>query len=516
MGLPIRSAADSVVESSDQIDFTGGLNLNREEFKLAQNETPDCMDVDFGRYGGLRQRKHYEVLPTYSYRPGYRGLPIWHDDTSAKAIACYGSSPSLNMVAVDLDANTHSASLLFSGTIEYQARGDMYDGDLWVTFLDPAGTTGFERKYNGTSLTTLTDAVGSWDPDYNTPSGTKHVAHAVQCIQHDRLWVGYTRESSVDYPSRVRFSFAGDPGSWLEGDSIDIERGKNGDHVTAIRALGDHVLVFKRSSVHMIAGYDESSFQVITLQDGVGAVSQEATVVGLGRCWFFDPDQGLMSITPNGEISNHYNQIVPLLRDGIQDTSITAHVGVVRERVFVNIGEDGVDGHNVNTYVYDPLLDAWTRYSDSFVSFTTINRDGQSETWAYKNTSAGLAGLTELNRNSTQATSAWNCYWLSPWMTAGEPADRKRWRRAKIVAGLNDGSADCDIKIDVYKDYDISTVASTVTRTLTEEVEIIKGPGTARSEAIAYKLTLVPDGSAVYSWSLHSLGARWKRSGSRR
>lgn len=511
MGVPIRPASDSQIERLDQIDFTGGLNLNPEQFKLAENETPDCMDVDFGRYGGMRQRKAIDIFPTYLYRPGYRAMPIWTDGTDVKAICSFGSSPSLNMVAVDLNANTHSASLLFTGTIAYQARGEMYDSKLWVNLIDPAGTTGFVRTYNGSTLTALSDAVGSFDPDYNTPSGTKYIRHAVSCFQHDRMWVGYTNESSTDYENRVRFSFAGDPGSWLEDDFIDIEVGKNGDEIVAIRALGDHVLVFKRSSIHMIAGYDQDSFQVITLTDGIGAVSQEATAVGLGHCWFFDPDQGLMSIDPSGSIQNHYRQLQPLLDDGTLDASTAAHVGIVLDRVFAFV--DGQD----YTYVYDPVIQAWTRYDETLTSFSSVNFDGVSYTYAYRlspdPTLANIAELTRGNDNST--SSATSSYWRSPWMTAGAPADRKRWKRLKLVCGLNAGTS-ADIRIDAYKDYDDSVVASTVDRTITDEIQIIRGPGMSRSEAVSYKISLASAVGDTYSWSLHSLGARWKRSSSSR
>ncbi len=44
------------IRLAELADFDGGLNLDDDAYKLAGNETPDCLNVDFHARGGVEVR----------------------------------------------------------------------------------------------------------------------------------------------------------------------------------------------------------------------------------------------------------------------------------------------------------------------------------------------------------------------------------------------------------------------------------------------------------------------------
>ena len=48
------------VEALNLVNFTGGLNLRADAFELAENESPDMLNVDIDPRGGFFSRKGWE------------------------------------------------------------------------------------------------------------------------------------------------------------------------------------------------------------------------------------------------------------------------------------------------------------------------------------------------------------------------------------------------------------------------------------------------------------------------
>ena len=48
------------LEPLNLMDFTGGLNLRRNQFQLAENESPDLLNVDIDPRGGFYTRKGWQ------------------------------------------------------------------------------------------------------------------------------------------------------------------------------------------------------------------------------------------------------------------------------------------------------------------------------------------------------------------------------------------------------------------------------------------------------------------------
>ncbi len=58
MALPIRQPGKGPTTQVTTLkDFRGGLNLISDNFKLAPNETPNVVNLDFSERGGMSKKK---------------------------------------------------------------------------------------------------------------------------------------------------------------------------------------------------------------------------------------------------------------------------------------------------------------------------------------------------------------------------------------------------------------------------------------------------------------------------
>lgn len=519
--LPIRPGRDVPVEAIDMVDFTGGLNLNTEVFKLSDNETPYCYNVDFDHRGGFRTRKGWawehqtsQALRYDAFVGNGTSQLLWADLTTGNEILSWDGTTQRTV-----------RSLATTGfAISNQFRGVSYGDKFWAVNGSQSPFT-----WDGTATVTLTGAELGFDPDYNTPSGTKGIFGLYPAIQHDRLWVGNTYESATWHPNRVRFSFPGDPGSWLSEDYIDIEDGQDGDVIVGIVDYADHVLVFKRNSIHMIAGYDQSSFQVITLADGIGAVAHDAISVGLGKVWFYDLETGLRSyggtrqIEQDEQFGYHFSQMQELISSGdiYQNLLDLTSVEVINTRVWVAISNNyqflgGV--RPLRNLVYDPFIDAWTNYDYPIRNLRVWPQtDGTNWYMGYINGYAYRLEVVgqEYDDWISSGEQGIDAAWMSPWFEAGTPQDKKRWKRPKILTQHRDSTGgDETLTIAIFKDYDILTSTST-TRTMTAgATEVIRGGSMGRAKAVSVLLEVSPVWPYVDArpWSVQALGLRFKRS----
>jgi len=70
-------------------------------------------------------------------------------------------------------------------------------------------------------------------------------------IYKNRLMIADTTESGSNFPSRVRYSKAGDPTTWGVSDAIDVTT-TSGDKIIRMIPLYDNLIVFKENSVHVV------------------------------------------------------------------------------------------------------------------------------------------------------------------------------------------------------------------------------------------------------------------------
>lgn len=465
MPIDIRKAKGrpKQVQLLNIADFTGGLNLNTDTFKLAPNESPDMLNVDVDQRGGFQLRKGVARINTTAMN--HAPVSAWEYTTASgtRYVMVHTDTGFLNPGDVYYSTGGNFTSLAISNYNIPVRRAAVMDNKVYMTSYAVAGTT--QYKWDGTTLTAMNASAPTWQNDFTAPTGTYLPMAKCIAVHSNYMWVANTRENGTAYPSRVRWSHPGRPEDWRLNDYINIDVGKDTDEITALVPMRDHILVFKRKSVHAIFGYDFNSFQVVTVSEDVGAESQEAVVSTPQGVYFFDRDHGVFVYEGRGAPKWVFEPIFPALRDGtIPKTYINrVHLGWVNKRLWLSVPYGTTATDRTHTFVYDPVVGkrgAWMLYDLPMGPFTTalngrffsgVRPGGANAGWVVELDAATAAAYDNFSGTNVHITSRWR----SPWFDASQPAVKKRWRRMEAVL---QGGVVGDITVQVYTDYDQSAV----------------------------------------------------------
>jgi hypothetical protein len=535
-------------------DFTGGLNLDSNSFRVNPNQTGDLLNVDLNPKGGVSSRWGFTRMHTTAIG-GLTAGNFYPDGLYNWA----GASKRIMLAAnqgVYYSSGGDFTSLSLTTNNEFGASFSNWDREDDSVLYIARGAGYLTSKWDATTTTSLTASGGAagvteWQEDLTSPSGT-HCPKAEHIATHaDRLWVAGTTEGSSDYPNRVRFSHPLFPESWRSSDFIDIVGG--GSKITAIVPFGGHLVVFKKNSMWAIYGYSEDTFQVVELSNRIGAMTPRAVAVGDRNMYFFSNPDGLFAYTGNS-IGDLFENLRPLeIGSEINESAVTAvTVGWCNRRVYLSLpsGNDTVDvstfddsslTYDFTTRKYDgqiratrPTINfvydedvgkgAWTAYksADNFGLLTPIDfADGNGSTkhiaiHPYQPYVLTLDVRDNGNQDNITGTNvAFESYYVTSWQDARNVSAKKFWRRPEFV--LRQETNGTSIDVDVYHDWNQSnvyksfTVSQTGVDVSTETWQSWLDPdwGASHSKSDSLGLSravqLKISGNGTDGWGLYSL-----------
>jgi hypothetical protein len=478
-------------------DFTGGLNYRADAYQLADNESPDLLNVDVDPRGGFSQRTGFSDYNSAAI--GGIGADAF---APSRAFAWDGNARQLLLSANNKVFWTEDGTFTDIGVTVNATHGAQFAP--WhnsnVSYVyGSAGESNAVFKWNGTILNLLTSSgTGRWQA---TNAAGTHAPRCEHITTHaDRVWAGYVHEwdgaAYTSYPDRIRFSQAGLPESWRELDYIDVVGGGRG--ITSIVSFGDQLLVFKPRAVFAVLGYDEDTFQLVQLTNQAGAVSPQAVAATERNVFFFSWPQGLFT-WDGSSFTDLFTPMRPVLDSGdFNDTSLDGvYLSYVGRKVHlslpVGVDPDSVEDYDqsgfsfdddelkydgavradvpTSTFVWDETVGsggAWVRYklADGYgfaggadwVDASGLNIPVflhpvkpwvlRAERDAYQDTIGGVAADME-------------SYYVTKWQDAGTTSLRKFWRRPQFL--VRQLGADTQLTVDVFHDWDRTVTARTFT-----------------------------------------------------
>lgn len=436
-------------------DFTGGLNLTTDAFKLAPNESPDMMNVDVDRRGGFQIRRGVAPFTTSTLSADPTNLWAHISSSASYLFAHDGNAVKYSTGGAWTTLATSGSSTLgsttqpnraatFNGAM-YMVRGDA-DPVKWVT--GTATTMGGTFNSNFLSPTSG-----------NVPRAKLVAAHA------GYLWVANTFESGNAYTCRVRWSHPNNGENWRSEDYIDVDIGKDADEITALMPIGDHLLVCKNDSIYAIYGYDFNSFSVVNVSNTVGCISQETCAITQMGVAVFDRKLGVHMYDGRKGLSWLFEKLYPALRDGqIPEAQVSkVRVGWVKGRLWVGVPWETSGADRSATFVWSPIGSqggSWTRYDlgcGPFVHGQRLSKyccgiTGTSRAMAVEQEEYGddLTG--------TGVLSVINAWYQTKWFDAGQPSMKKRWRRVEAVMQADEVY---ELPVTVNFDFDSDSTSKT-------------------------------------------------------
>jgi hypothetical protein len=541
------------LEPLNLMDFTGGLNLRRNQFQLADNESPDLLNVDIDPRGGFYTRKGWQrwnaddvtdpaVVPwkprnafIHTHANGDQYINVVNDH---KIFWAPSSGVFAQLAGLVADASPHGADFAAWGDVIYIACG-MLQTSVRVSGLGVV---------TAMSPTTWSEVEA---PTFDTMPKAEFIAgHAAY------LFAACTNEADGNHFARVRWSHPNRPDAWRADDFLDIDLG--GGRITGIMSFRDHLLIFKTNSMWALYGYDEDSWQLIKVSISVGCPAITAATRSETSVYFFSASdkggiygyQGQTPVYLSENLRPAFEDIISYENVFVSWAGRRLWVGVPWARevgstasvssVFVldpDIGERGawtmyrsdygavgpvLDGSDVNAKY--PLAAFW---SDRAAIMVTLDRIGDG---AYDLILEGPSieadpqnGYVVTSLDQEIAVTGvqyfgepFDSYYRTRWLHAGWPDRKKSWRRPTFVC--RQVPQTLDLLVETFRDYNETTVHRTRTLRLRAEGESYwTETGFAEADIGGFDWTeggLTDPSGRGADWGLERRGSNLLRSGS--
>jgi len=477
--------------------FTGGLNLRRNQFELAEDESPDLLNVDVDPRGGFFTRKGWQRMNIEDIVPidsvSWKPRNAWSHTRADGTQYTYVVNGTIVYCADD--------SALFTPLVGVVADADVHGADFtaWGDDIYVAGGA-FNKNYRvgpTRAVTVMATATFSEidSPVHNTMPASEYVT-----THGGYVFIAVTSEADGNHFSRVRWSHPGFPDCFRADDFIDVFAG--GGRITGIMAYNDHLLIFKSSTMWALYGYDEASWQLVQVSTKIGCPAVTAMTRSESTTFFYSAaDQGGIYAYQGSTPVYVSEAIRPAFEETFNYTNV--FVSWAARRLWVSvpwIKDIGSTIDPATTFVFDPDIGkgAWTMYRSEVGALGLVvdNSDITSkypiavfwslvtacmlqleyiddaydvilESYVLGTERSGTAnpdapflvtGNDEdiLINNDALVGSPFDSYYRTKWLHAGWPDRKKSWRRPTFVC--RQVPRDTDLIVETYRDYNETTI----------------------------------------------------------
>lgn len=422
--------------------FAGGLNLRADQFDLADNESPDMLNVSVDPRGGIAMRRGVDRRNPTAVSDDVKGIWGFHTDGATNQLMVnYGTavahSASGNFTALTNITARTSGSRVYGATFNNVAYGVSYDQ---VSFR-------WDGSTDADLGTTLDGSAG------NMPKA-QHIA-----VWNNFVWVGNTYESG-DTKFRLRWSNLNDAEKWSASDFVDIDKGEHGDYITGLVPHGDRLVVFKNNSAYAVFGFDSDSFQVVTLSNSVGSVDLSSPVSTPYGVFTWHGHEGVYLY--DGERFHWvFSKLQPAIDDGRITFTNPPQLAWANNRLYVSVDWTASGAATVRrTLVYDPSLGgggAWTT-SDIDAGPLYAYRPPNSTPIVVAGCVTNTGSVIHIDAEDTRVTDRYvstethiDSHFTTSWVTAKNPIVKKRWGKARMVTLAK---SSITLGVQVYRDFD--------------------------------------------------------------
>lgn len=459
------------IQIYEQKDFTGGLNLRSDQFQLADNESPEMLNVEIDPRGGVFSRGGMTRLNPDNVGGTWlpkRVQPFYGD--SAKLMLAnnnkvYFMSTANNFALLNY---THSGSSYnVTSNSSHGACMASWGQTLYIATGNNGGNSGTDGQYkwsgagNAVAIPRVTTSPNTWATRGGSGGG-----HVPQCdhlaVHANKMFAAGTYEDGTYYPNRIRWSDESLPENWVAADKIDINGGGTG--ITGMVVVNGSLVIFKPFAIYVLFGYDHNDFSLVNISTTLGChdhLQMAATDVGV---YFYSHGDGLFYFDGSG-ITDIFESMRPMFDAGYinpaQDDAVT--VSWIGRRVWLSLPYSVSGSANVSTInlIFDPSIRAYMMFA------TSDNRGvvGGCDFRTDSGTDIRIAchptvpAVLEVDNYSEDvdkiilggASSGFNTVYRTKWFDAGSYMQRKMFRRPDLV--MKESEVQMTLGVEVYHDF---------------------------------------------------------------
>lgn len=394
---------------------SGGLNSTSSPTSLEDNESSDCQNVDFDKFGAFSKRGGYEQLNTTAFNSGaaWNGL-IWFEKSNGNKYligTCgnkIGESATLTPGATPFTDRT-GALTITAGNNNHTSFDIHLDTVLGTNGVDaPFIMTGGSNATAMTVPSTLTTA--------------KYVK-----VFSNYTFLAHVTVGGTLYRSRLYWSAIDSISSWGASDFRSVGL-NDGQEITGLGVLGETLVIFKNRSIHLgfFTGDSDIPFIFRKSRSHVGCVSGDSIQ---------EVDNGLVFRSADGYYffdgnnSFELSHRVRTTLDGYNENrtvNVVSAYNITRNRYIASETLSGSSTHDRNL-TWDSFNNAWSTYKGINANcFARVYASGVEKIYFgdYSGFVYVMDSSTATDNPAGVATSI-DAYYYTKWFDDGDMVSKK-------------------------------------------------------------------------------------------
>lgn len=430
-------AYQAPIETLEMRGWAGGLNREADQFQLEMNETPDCLNVDFGDRGAVSKRKGYTKFSTSDPVGMTVGqhLFVWRFLGGAEWLVYVASDGKVYVTSGTTFAAPSTAPDFGSYTTpsDYDFSLVAMNNNLYLSTLRGSDAP---QKFDGTTWTDL--AVANFDGTIGAFPRARTLL-----VAHERIFAANVRTAGgTSYRSRIYWSEPATPGTWTALGYIDVAP-DDGQEITGTLLFGEQIVIWKNNSMFLLSGTDENTFSLYPLDSALGTESPRTAVAYGASVMFFSHLSGVWAFDGSG-FKQLDKKISTYLLDGVNKSAPEVAYGFIwRNRYYLCVPWGASTVPN-RTFAYDPKLEAWTEYDFAVSAFAV--QEGVPLAVGNRG-SVGVFRLFDSTSDNGQAVSA---FFRTAWLAPESASAKHRVRRMDMALAAK---GDVNVTVDMRRDF---------------------------------------------------------------
>jgi len=536
------------IQIYEQKDFTGGLNLRSDQFQLADNESPEMLNVEVDPRGGVFSRGGMARINPVDV------AGTWSPE---KLTPFYG----VNSVLMLANGNRVQRWTPVSGTfsnLEFSAGNPIVTDSNHGACFAPWGNTLYMATGTGVSSV----STYKWDGSATFATAvagivnggdwlaTPRFMRAEHIIVHsNKMFAANVITGGVHYRNRIHFSMESLPDKWDKDDFFDILGG--GEGITGLVVVNGVLIIFKPYAIYALYGYDNTDYRLVEVSTSIGCFSHHAMAQTETGVYFYSSQKGL-HFFDGSQIVDLFEPLRAAYDLGYINSAApeTISVSWVGRRVWLSLPYSttgtGAIVPTVNI-VFDPSMRSYTMFStydNKGVVGGTDFRDSNGNEFRLM-CHPTVPCVLAVDRYSLPydmidvdgSADGFSTAYRTKWFDAGSYLQRKMFRRPDLVMRETDSAQ--NITVDVYHDFQEANGSQartfTISQTATEQGlvwdtglwafepvgespygsywsnDVLGGSiKTAKNLGLCKSVQLRFSGELKKPWGINSIGYKWQ------